>query len=97
MTVIQLSRYTCVKRVPLETKWACTFAGDEEVFTCVKVCRQSTLCHVVVCGKWSGVVWCCLVLSGVVWCGGVVAVAAAAVLVLVRVFVAMVPTSNLKS
>ena len=39
-------KYIC-SRVPLEIKWACTFAGDGDVFTCVTVCGWSTVCHVV--------------------------------------------------
>ena len=62
---IQLSRKTCLERVPLEIKWACTFAGYGEVFTCVKMCRWSTVCHAVEYGRWWSVwFWC---VCGV-WC-----------------------------
>ena len=48
----QLSGCTCLQSVPLEIKWACTFAGDGdgEVFTWVK--NVFAMLWYVVCGMW---------------------------------------------
>ena len=51
---ILMFRYTCAERVPLEIKWACSTAGNGEVFT-LRKCVAGALFHMlwyVAHGEW---------------------------------------------